>query len=228
MLFAVLKQISKRTKKLGRKRPQPDRSLKAARSPPQRQPVSRPIRCAARSKSSCGARAKIRRKPQQQARNRSGPRAKSNCWSKMARGRRNAALSASRIGRTIRAGHRPGRRRPRTRISVLRGDRSRRKRRVTLAERAAVREAKRVGHLAEQQSHLGQRIIAEDNNSMSSSRPSSITQWARWQAAMRPEPAAIAAGRNAGRTNRRHAGQPRRRAASHNTQRDLRRPSDRW
>ena len=36
------------------------------------------------------------------------------------------------------------------------------KRRVTLAERAAVREEKRVGNLAEQQPHLGQRIIEED------------------------------------------------------------------
>jgi hypothetical protein len=36
------------------------------------------------------------------------------------------------------------------------------KRRVTLAERAAAREEKRVGHLAEQQPHLGQRIIEDD------------------------------------------------------------------
>jgi hypothetical protein len=36
------------------------------------------------------------------------------------------------------------------------------KRRVTLAERAAVREEKRVGNLAEQQPHLGQRIIDDD------------------------------------------------------------------
>jgi hypothetical protein len=36
------------------------------------------------------------------------------------------------------------------------------KRRVTLAERAAVREEKRVGNLPEKQPHLGQRIIDDD------------------------------------------------------------------
>jgi len=36
------------------------------------------------------------------------------------------------------------------------------KRRVTLAERAAIREEKRVGHLAEKKPKLGQRIIQED------------------------------------------------------------------
>lgn len=36
------------------------------------------------------------------------------------------------------------------------------KRRVTLAERAAAREEKRVGNLTDQQPHLGQRIVQED------------------------------------------------------------------